>query len=183
MFGTGLLRGLGVTLKHIFETYVDDIKGIPSRYAGGKDFLENLARERGCDNVRFLGPVRRSSMQALLARMDICLAATRNSPLYRFGISLTKMFDYMLAAKPIVLSSGASGDLVASVGCGLVSPPEDPAAAADAIMAIASLEPEERAAMGERGRKVLLAEYTHGTLSRRWLDRLESLRLVGEAGR
>jgi glycosyltransferase involved in cell wall biosynthesis len=146
------------------------------RDTGGKDFLENLARERGCTNVRFLGPVRRSSMQALLARMDICLASTKESPLYRYGISLTKMFDYMLAGKPIVLSSGAAGELVTSAGCGIVSPPEDADAAAEAITVIGSLSPAERAAMGARGREVLLAEYTHTVLARRWLERLEGAR-------
>ena len=104
--------------------------------------------------------------------MDICLASTRVSPLYRYGISLTKLFDYMLAGKPIVLSSGAAGDLVTSAGCGLVTPPEDANAAAEAIMAIAAMDSKDRAVMGARGRKALLAEYTHRNLAQRWLDRL-----------
>lgn len=32
MFGTGLLKGLGVTLKHVVETYKDDRAKAPSRY-------------------------------------------------------------------------------------------------------------------------------------------------------
>jgi NADH-quinone oxidoreductase subunit I len=32
MFGTGLLKGLGVTLKHFVGTYTDDRKDVPSRY-------------------------------------------------------------------------------------------------------------------------------------------------------
>ena len=32
MFGTGLLKGLGVTLKHFTDTYTDDLKKVPSRY-------------------------------------------------------------------------------------------------------------------------------------------------------
>ncbi len=32
MFGSGLLRGLGITLKHFAETYTDDRKSVPSRY-------------------------------------------------------------------------------------------------------------------------------------------------------
>lgn len=32
MFGTGLLRGLGITLKHFVDTFVDDRKDVPSRY-------------------------------------------------------------------------------------------------------------------------------------------------------
>jgi NADH-quinone oxidoreductase subunit I len=32
MFGSGLLKGLGITLKHLRDTYLDDNKAIPSRY-------------------------------------------------------------------------------------------------------------------------------------------------------
>ncbi|MFN8446875.1 MAG: 4Fe-4S binding protein [Caldilineaceae bacterium] len=33
MFGTGLLKGMGVTLKHFVDTYIDDRRTTPSRYA------------------------------------------------------------------------------------------------------------------------------------------------------
>jgi NADH-quinone oxidoreductase subunit I len=32
MFGTGLLKGLGITLKHALDTFRDDTQGTPSRY-------------------------------------------------------------------------------------------------------------------------------------------------------
>ena len=37
MFGTGLLKGLGVTLKHFTNTYTDDRKKVPSRYEDSID--------------------------------------------------------------------------------------------------------------------------------------------------
>ncbi len=43
MFGIGLLKGLAVTLKEFVYTYVDDVKKIPSRYAGGRDELDQSA--------------------------------------------------------------------------------------------------------------------------------------------
>jgi len=36
MYGTGLLKGLGVTLKHFADTYKDDRKETPSRYVGSE---------------------------------------------------------------------------------------------------------------------------------------------------
>ena len=44
MFGSGVLKGLGVTLKEFVATYVDDVKKIPSRYAGGKEELDQTRR-------------------------------------------------------------------------------------------------------------------------------------------
>ena len=43
MFGSGVLKGLGVTLKEFVATYVDDVRKIPSRYAGGKEELDQTA--------------------------------------------------------------------------------------------------------------------------------------------
>ncbi len=42
MFGAGLLKGLGVTLKHAVETYVDDMRKTPSRYADSQARANNL---------------------------------------------------------------------------------------------------------------------------------------------
>ncbi len=43
MFGSGVFRGLGVTLKQFVGTYLDDVKKIPSRYAGGKEVIDQTA--------------------------------------------------------------------------------------------------------------------------------------------
>ena len=43
MFGSGVFRGLGVTLKQFVGTYLDDMKKIPSRYAGGKEVIDQSA--------------------------------------------------------------------------------------------------------------------------------------------
>lgn len=37
MFGSGLLKGLGVTLKHFAETFTDDNQKVPSRYQDSRD--------------------------------------------------------------------------------------------------------------------------------------------------
>ena len=43
MFGTGLLTGLGVTLKHFVDTFVDDRRETPSRYTDSKK-LDDFGR-------------------------------------------------------------------------------------------------------------------------------------------
>ena len=55
MFGSGVLKGLGVTLKEFVGTYVDDLKKIPSRYAGGKEELDqtNAPAQTGIFTVQY----------------------------------------------------------------------------------------------------------------------------------
>ena len=41
MFGTGLLKGLGVTLKHAMDTFSDDRESVPDRYRGSIELGNN----------------------------------------------------------------------------------------------------------------------------------------------
>lgn len=41
MFGTGLLKGLGVTLKHALDTFEDDRESVPDRYKGSLELGNN----------------------------------------------------------------------------------------------------------------------------------------------
>lgn len=41
MYGTGLLKGLGITLKHTLDTFRDDNDAIPSRYVDSHDLKNN----------------------------------------------------------------------------------------------------------------------------------------------
>ncbi|HUW11619.1 MAG TPA: NADH-quinone oxidoreductase subunit I [Anaerolineae bacterium] len=53
MFGSGLLKGMRVTLRHLVDTYVDDVKSIPSRYAGGKEMLKQEPDQRGLFTIQY----------------------------------------------------------------------------------------------------------------------------------
>jgi glycosyltransferase involved in cell wall biosynthesis len=138
--------------------------------SGGLSILKDRAAALGVDTIDFRDPVPRTAMQGVLAEMDLCVGMTKSSPLYRFGISLTKLFDYMLAAKPIILSSNASGDIVSESGCGVKVPAEDAQALAEAIRKMADMNPLRLSQMGDSGRRTLLASFTYPRLAARYLE-------------
>ncbi|MER2599895.1 MAG: NADH-quinone oxidoreductase subunit I [Caldilineales bacterium] len=53
MFGSGLITGLGITLKRFVDTYVDDVKKIPSRYAYGHDTIRQTPEETGIFTIQY----------------------------------------------------------------------------------------------------------------------------------
>ncbi|NOZ29585.1 MAG: 4Fe-4S dicluster domain-containing protein [Chloroflexi bacterium] len=53
MFGVGVLKGLGVTMKHWIYTYIDDLQKIPSRYAGGREILRQRPDEEGIFTIQY----------------------------------------------------------------------------------------------------------------------------------
>jgi glycosyltransferase involved in cell wall biosynthesis len=128
-------------------------------------------------NVTFTGAVAKTDVPATLRAFDACYVGYHRSPLYRFGISPNKVFDYMAASRPIIMAAEAANDVVGDAGCGLTVAPDDPAALAAAILALRAMSPEELARLGANGRAYVEREHTYPILARRYLELLE--RTVG----
>lgn len=53
MFGIGILRGLSTTARHLLETYLDDVKRIPSRYAFDRRLVKQPVDEEGIFTIQY----------------------------------------------------------------------------------------------------------------------------------
>jgi glycosyltransferase involved in cell wall biosynthesis len=132
--------------------------------------LRNRVADLDLDNVLMPGRIAKSAIPGLLAEMDVLAVPWRRSPLYRYGVSPNKLFDYMLAGRPIIQASDASNDLVAEAGCGVTVPPEEPALFAAAILRLRA-DPELRRRMGENGHNFVIENHDCRVLASRFLDR------------
>lgn len=72
---------------------------------GAGDELESL-RDRVAaehiENVKFQGSVEKKYVPYIVSKADLNLAHNNPTPLFRFGISFNKLFDYLAAGKPIL---------------------------------------------------------------------------------
>ena len=121
-------------------------------------------------NVTMLAPIPKLQVPALLAGIDIAYIGWQRVPIYRFGIAPNKLMDYMMAGRAVLHSVEAGNDPVAEAGCGVTVAPGDARAVADGLMALAAATPDERAAMGARGREFVLARHTYPVLAQRFAD-------------
>jgi glycosyltransferase involved in cell wall biosynthesis len=138
--------------------------------------LRERAASSRLDNFHTLGHIPKSAVQKFLARADALAIPLSRSPLYRFGMSLNKLFDYMLAGKPILQASDASNDLVAEAECGFTVEPESPAAFADAVLRLCALSEDERRRLGENGRCFVIKNHDYAVLAPRFLEAVRSER-------
>jgi glycosyltransferase involved in cell wall biosynthesis len=132
--------------------------------------LAQRVRDEGLAHVLMLAPVPKAQIPALLACFDIAYIGWQRVALYRFGIAPNKLMDYMMAARPVLHSVEAGNDAVAEAGCGLTVAPESPAAVADGLRALLARTPDERAAMGARGRAFVIAHHSYRVLAQRFID-------------
>jgi len=137
-----------------------------------RDALAQDIKSRGLTNIRILPPISKDDVPAMLAAFDACHIGLMRAPLFRFGVSPNKLFEYFMAAKPITYAID-SGDYkpVEAAGAGIQVPPSEPEPLARAIETLADMTPQERAEMGARGRAYALERHEYGYLTRR-LERL-----------
>ena len=138
--------------------------------------LKAQAHHHRLRNVEFFPQVDKIAVAALLGIANAGFAALPPSPIYRFGFSLNKLFDYMLAALPIVFACNLPKCIVDNAGAGVTIPSNNPAALAAAIARIADLPPSERARIGACGRAFVEAEHNYRMLGQRYLSLFRELR-------
>lgn len=68
-----------------------------------KENLMKLAKTYNLKNVTFLPAVQKEKIPSILKQSDAGIIALRDAPVYKWGISLNKMYDYMAAGLPIVM--------------------------------------------------------------------------------
>nr|WP_298877887.1 glycosyltransferase family 4 protein [uncultured Mogibacterium sp.] len=130
-----------------------------------KDELISYAEQNGINNVTFLPPVEKGIIPAVIDNFDAIFIGTIESPLYRFGICMNKMFDSMMAAKPIVMAITTPSTPVSESGCGIITKSCDNDAIKAAIRKIQSMSDEERKQMGMLGRDAVLSKYTYENIA------------------
>ena len=118
-----------------------------------KASIERRIKEEKIENVISLPAMAKDRIPTILAEADICIASLKNMRLLRY-IYATKIFDYMLAAKPIVLAmDGVSAELVCdSAKAGACLKPGDSHGLAEAIKLL-SQSVLKRKSLGTKGLK------------------------------
>ena len=135
--------------------------------------LEARAAALGLDNVLFTGAVPPHEVARYLAFARATIAPLRDVALFR-ATRPAKVLPSLACGVPVIFAGrGEMGELLEREGCGVVVPPEDPAALAAAAADLAG-RPDHARALGERGRAYALRELDFSALVRRWWETLSA---------
>jgi len=116
-----------------------------------KQRLTSIAARLSLKNVCFRGLVPKSELATVMGDADAFVFSLAKSPLYKYGISLNKMCDYLASGRPILFAGDSSYNPIRDAQAGINVPPEDPVALSAAIDKLISLTPEQRVQMGRNG--------------------------------
>ncbi len=161
----GLANGLQVILEAADRLRTSPVSFRLVGDGPDKPRLMALAEKKGLTNVVFEPPVPKSRIPDLLREADAFLMVLRDSPVFRWGVSPNKLFDYMAAARPVIFSVNTPLNPVESAGAGVTVPAEDADALAGAALKLLTMSSEERWQMGLRGRKYVEDNHDFGRLA------------------
>ena len=154
------------------------INSIRFSFIGDGPEKENLMKKSktlDLKNIEFRLPVPKCEVPMIMSDADAFIFNLEDSPVFRYGVSSNKLFDYMSAGKPVIFSCNSGNNPIADAESGLTVPPQDPEVLADAVIRLFSFSPEERKAMGERGRDYVREEHNITKLAERLIKVVNGL--------
>lgn len=139
-----------------------------------KDALRARAEKAGLTNCLFYPPVPKERLGALTASLDCGLMVLQNIPAFYAGTSPNKFFDYAAAGIPIINNyPGWLAEMIEQAGAGVVVPPANPEAFADALQALAA-DPSRAQAAGRAARSLAERHFARADLAAQFVHVLES---------
>ena len=137
------------------------------------DAVADKVVQCGAGNVTVARPVPLEVVADLLDATTAAVSTLRDSPLFE-GTRPSKLFPAFAAGVPVLYSGAGEGArIVADHDVGLVTPPEDAAALADAIRRLLD-DTDLAERLGANGRRLALERFSWSTIVQNWLAQLQT---------
>jgi glycosyltransferase involved in cell wall biosynthesis len=137
----------------------------------GDGYLKKELVEKtfGQNNITFIPKINKNQVQQILSYFDVCFIGRNDIPLFDYGVSSNKYFDYMLAKKPVLVSSNKVKDPVELSDCGITVKPESAETIKDGILQLFQLSKEEMDKFSENGYNYVKKYHNFNFLSEAYL--------------
>lgn len=138
---------------------------------GSGDYETELKKlSNGSTNITFIPAIKKVQIQSMLSHFDVLYLGVKKKEIYRYGISLNKLFDYLYAQKPIIYAINSGNKPVEEANCGISVEPENAQAVADAVLKLNYMTENERITLGKNGREYVLKNHTYDKIAQNLIN-------------
>lgn len=166
--GHALSNALDNLLDVAVETRNEQIQFVLVGDGTEKKRLRQKAKVMELDNVTFLDSIPKRAIPSFCETLECVYICGIDSPLYRFGLSLNKMFDAMRAGKPILCAINTPKTYIEKYECGFKINPNNIDECAQALIKIKGMSYEQRKTMGENGKKASKQYFSYEELAKKF---------------
>jgi glycosyltransferase involved in cell wall biosynthesis len=122
--------------------------------------------------IQFFNAVSKKEVLSVIELFDVAYVGLKREPLFKFGISPNKIFDYMFCRVPIIMAIDSGNDLVSEAQCGESVPSCKEHDVAAALQRLLSLSPEKRRELGQNGYDFVSIHHSYDKIAQKYLDRI-----------
>lgn len=170
--------GKANALHYLIDTakILSERKEIVFVIVGDGDEKKNLIEQsKDLENVLFLDAIPKRQIPNLLKYFDVCYIGLEKSDLFYYGVSPNKLFDYILASKPILMAIQTKNSIVEQAKCGIHVDDITPENIANAVLKLFRMQKKELEQLGRNGREFVLKNHTFKILAERYIRLLDGL--------
>lgn len=141
----------------------------------GEGPLKKELQAQKTAQVTFYGALPKEQAIAMIKGASVLFFPLADSPVFRFGISSNKLFDYLASKKPIIFASNAKNNPVKEAGAGVSIASGDEHALSEAVMLLKAMPEENRTLFGKNGFTYVSKHFSITLLAKKLEDALVSL--------
>lgn len=180
----GYSGSMGIT--NALESFISVIERLKDNQdlhfmlVGGGDLKQAFEEQlSNCSNVTFLPRIQQNEVKFFLAKCDIVYLSTKDSKVWDYGQSMNKIVEYMLAGKPVIASYTGYPSMLNEAECGQFICPKGDESPEDniqeALLRIASMTPEDRQQLGQKGKAWIKQYRNYRFLSQQYINKIKEL--------
>lgn len=170
--GHALSNALDFMLETAQEIDDEDVHFVLVGDGVEKQRLIEKTKTMGLTNVTFLSPVDKKSIPKLCEHFDCIYMCGLDSPLYRFGLCLNKMFDTMASGKPGICALNVKS-YFSEYKCGYDVEIKDIDVICNIIKRIKNFDQEELDEISSMAKKAVLGRFNYFKLAEEFLNIME----------
>lgn len=100
------------------EKGIDNIQFILFGNGSQRGKLKEYIQNKGLTNIVFKEKVEKKFIPNILSKSDLNVFTGKHIPLYKYGLSLNKLFDYIASGKPTLSNIESGYDILVKHDCG-----------------------------------------------------------------
>ena len=137
-----------------------------------KERFIKLSKKSMAENFVFLDSVEKKYIPSVACQMDALYVAGKRQNIFRYGVAMNKLFDSMMAGRPILYAIDAPNNYITEFDCGISCEPENTDALIRGIEELRNMPESERTRLGGNGKRAVLEHFTYRTIAEQFKELL-----------
>lgn len=162
-----------------FMQCIEESESVPDIHfvvVGAGDLRDKFVKQLSHNtNVTFVPKISPNQVPVFLNYCDILYLSTHNSMVWKFGQSMNKVVEYMLAGKPIIASYSGHPSMINEADSGAFVPANDFATLKAELLKFTAFSKDEQQAIGKKGREWVLVNRSYSKLAEEYLEKINSM--------